>query len=164
VENAEDTAPRRLRALPSRLINLVATSANRLVDRALATTGSRRYDYALLAALEEFGPASQAALGRRTGIDRSDVVATVNELSARGLVERSPDPADRRRNVITVTAAGIRHLALLDRLLSDAQDTLLASLTTAEREQFVGLLMRVADHLAASPPALRPDHRTAPQR
>ncbi|MFB4267101.1 MarR family winged helix-turn-helix transcriptional regulator [Nonomuraea sp. GTA35] len=146
MERAEDPIPHRLRVLPSRLVNQVATSANRLVDQALAGPGLRRYHYSLLAALEEFGPASQAALGRRTGIDRSDIVATVNELAERGLVERSPDPDDRRRNVITVTPAGARQLAELDRLLSGAQDELLAALTRAEREQLIGLLTRVADH------------------
>ncbi|MFD0656438.1 MarR family winged helix-turn-helix transcriptional regulator [Thermocatellispora tengchongensis] len=106
MELTEGTAPERLRTLPSRLINMAALSANRLVDRVLADEGVRRYHYALLAALEEFGPASQAALGRRTGIDRSDVVAAINELAERALVERSPDPADRRRNIVSITAEG----------------------------------------------------------
>lgn len=158
MENAENRVPARLRALPSRLINHVATTANRLVDQALAVTGSRRYHYALLAALAEFGPASQAALGRRTGIDRSDIVATVNELADRGLAERTLDPADRRRNIVTVTEAGIRHLELLDGLLAAVQDDLLASLTEAEREQFVGILTRILDHHAAPDrsPSARP--------
>ncbi|MEV4176107.1 MarR family transcriptional regulator [Nonomuraea sp. NPDC049709] len=146
MENAEKIVPSRLRGLPSRLIGYVAMSGNRLVDQALAAIGARRYHYALLAALEEFGPASQASLGRRTGIDRSDIVATVNQLAERGLVERSPDPGDRRRNIITVTPEGTRHLEELDRLISGAQDELLASLTATEREQLVGLLTRVADH------------------
>ncbi|WP_222871509.1 MarR family winged helix-turn-helix transcriptional regulator [Nonomuraea sp. PA05] len=149
MERAQDPIPHRLRGLPSRLINGVAMSANRLVDQALGGAGLRRYHYSLLAALEEFGPASQAALGRRTGIDRSDIVATVNELAGRGLVERSPDPDDRRRNVITVTAAGVRQLEELDGLLAGAQDALLASLTAGEREQLVGLLTRVIDHHTA---------------
>jgi DNA-binding MarR family transcriptional regulator len=54
--------------------------------------------------LEELGPASQAALGRRSGIHLSDMVAAINELADRGLVERAPDPADRRRNIISLTA------------------------------------------------------------
>lgn len=50
------------------------------------------YHYRLLATLEEFGPASQAALGRRSGIHVSDMVATINDLADRKLVERDPDP------------------------------------------------------------------------
>jgi DNA-binding MarR family transcriptional regulator len=51
----------------------------------------------LLATLQKFGPASQAALGRRSGIhNSSDMVATINEFTNRKLVERAPDPSDRR--------------------------------------------------------------------
>jgi DNA-binding MarR family transcriptional regulator len=124
--------------------------AHRLLMGQLATAGSRGYHYRLLAALQEFGPASQAALGRRTGMDRSDVVAALNDLAGRGLVERAPDPADRRRNVITITADGTAHFERLDRLLSRAQDELLAPLSPAEREVLTGLLTRVLDHHTVS--------------
>jgi DNA-binding MarR family transcriptional regulator len=130
------------------LLNQAAIAANRLVAAGLAGVDARRYHYALLAALDEVGPASQAELSRRTTIDRSDMVAAVNELAARGLVERTPDPADRRRNVITVTAAGRRHLRKLDKLLATAQDELLAPLSPGERQRLVDLLTRVVDHQA----------------
>jgi DNA-binding MarR family transcriptional regulator len=100
----------------------------------------------LLAALDEAGPASQAELSRRTTIDRSIMVATVNELAGAGLVERTPDPTDRRRNVVTLTAAGRRRLRKLDRLLTGVQDDLLAPLSAEERAQLVHLLTRVVDH------------------
>ncbi|MEV0430874.1 MarR family winged helix-turn-helix transcriptional regulator [Micromonospora sp. NPDC050495] len=145
METAEGT-PRRLRALPSRLTNQAALSANRIVDRTLAAAGVRRYHYALLAALAEFGPASQAALGRRTGIDRSDMVATVNELADRRLLERAPDPADRRRNIVSITAAGRSRLTDLDRLVADAQEEFLAPLPAADRRRLVDLLTRLVDH------------------
>jgi MarR family transcriptional regulator, lower aerobic nicotinate degradation pathway regulator len=141
-----DGPPERLRTLPSRLTNQAALTANRIVDHALARAGLRRYHYALLATLEEAGPASQAALGRRTGIDRSDMVATVNDLADRGLLERAPDPADRRRNVITVTEAGRTRLTQLDQLLAAAQDEFLAPLPDDDRRQLIDLLTRVVDH------------------
>jgi MarR family transcriptional regulator, lower aerobic nicotinate degradation pathway regulator len=138
----------RVRTQPSWLLNQAALPANRLVAEALAGAGARRYHYALLAALAEAGPASQADLSRRTTIDRSDMVATVTELAERGLVERAPDPRDRRRNVVTLTAAGRRHLRRLDTLVARAQDGLLAPLSPAERRQLVDLLTRVVDHHA----------------
>jgi DNA-binding MarR family transcriptional regulator len=69
----------------------------------------RAANAAMLAALDEFGPSSQADLGRCTGIDRSDVVAAINAMVERGFVERSPDPSNGRRNIVTITAAG-KHL------------------------------------------------------
>ncbi|SNT22128.1 DNA-binding transcriptional regulator, MarR family [Actinomadura meyerae] len=138
----------RLRTAPSWLINLVSAQSHRLVGAGFAAAGARGYHYRLLAALDEYGPSSQAALGRATGIDRSDVVAALNELAAKGMVDRSPDPSDRRRNVITLTADGARHLRELDQVLAGIQNDLLAPLSPAEREQFTALLTRLADHHA----------------
>jgi DNA-binding MarR family transcriptional regulator len=118
------------------------------VTEGLSAVDARRYHYSLLAALDEFGPASQAELGRRCGIDRSDMVALVNELADKRLVERAPDAADRRRNVITITPAGRRHLRKLDRLLAKIQDEILAPLSSDEREQPVQMLTLVLDHHA----------------
>ncbi|MER5626349.1 MarR family winged helix-turn-helix transcriptional regulator [Streptosporangium sp. NPDC002544] len=145
MDTAEGPPPQRLRTLPSRLTNHAALIANRIVDQALAQAGVRRYHYSLLAALEEYGPDSQAALGRRTGIDRSDMVATVNDLAERHLLERAPDPEDRRRNIVTITAAGQKQLAHLDRLLAAAQDEYLAPLPAADRRNLIDLLTRLVD-------------------
>jgi DNA-binding MarR family transcriptional regulator len=68
-----------------------ARSQGLLAD-AFAAEGLRGYHFRLLAALEQYGPASQADLGRHTGIDTSDVVATLNDLVASGLAQRERDP------------------------------------------------------------------------
>jgi DNA-binding MarR family transcriptional regulator len=143
---SEDTRPARLTEKPTWLISETSRQAHRLLTDKLATAGSRGYHYRLLAALEEFGPGSQASLGRRTGMDRSDVVAAVNELVARRLVRRSPDPADARRNIIRITPAGLVHLLRLDALLDGVQDELLAPLSAPERAQLIRLLTRVLYH------------------
>jgi DNA-binding MarR family transcriptional regulator len=143
---AEELPPVRLRITPSWLLTHLATYASRLVGEAFDPSDWRRYHYALLAALEEFGPASQAALGRRCQIDRSYVVEAVNELTDRGMVERAPDPDDRRRNVITITDAGLAQLHRLADTLTGVQDTLLAPLAPDERDQLTTLLGRVLDH------------------
>lgn len=146
MEISDEGAASRLRALPTRLVNQVALLADRATDRALEHTGSRRHHYALLTTLRAFGPDSQAELGRRTRIDRSDIVAALNDLAERGFVERSPDPGDRRRNIVTMTDSGARHLAELDRRLDTAQDELLAGFSAAERAELVELLTRILDH------------------
>ncbi|MGO8890697.1 MAG: MarR family winged helix-turn-helix transcriptional regulator [Streptosporangiaceae bacterium] len=139
-------APARLTEKPTWLISQVSTQAHRLLAEKLAVVGARGYHYRLLAALEEFGPASQASLGRRTSMDRSDVVAAINELASHGQVQRAPDPADHRRNVITITPVGTAHLQRLDGLLTDIQDELLAPLSPGERDQLTRLLSRVLQY------------------
>jgi DNA-binding MarR family transcriptional regulator len=143
------STPRRLRTLPSWLLNQAALPAQRLVADALHAVGAHRSHYALLAALEEFGPDSQIALGRRIGVDRSDMVALVNALDTAGAVRRDADPDDRRRNIITITPAGRRRLAVLERRVDAVEDDLLAPLTPRQRADLVDLLTRVVDHHAA---------------
>ncbi len=138
--------PARLRTTPSWLLTQTAAHAARLVAEGLGALDARGYHYRLLAALDEFGPASQADLGRRCGVDRSDVVAVLNELAAKNLVRRSPDPADRRRNVITLTTAGRRELHRMGDTLDRVQDTLLAPLSPSERDELNRLLTAVLDH------------------
>jgi DNA-binding MarR family transcriptional regulator len=138
--------PARLRAKNSWLINKVSLHAHRLLKETLSPMDARGYHFAMLAALDESGPASQAELGRRCGIDRSDTVEMVNELVDQHLVVRTPDKTDRRRNVITITAAGRRRLTQLDEVLTRMQDELLAPLSRAERKELGALLTRVLAH------------------
>lgn len=138
--------PDRLRRRVSRLLSQLTTRSDRLINEGLAQADARKWHYAVLASLQEYGPASQATLSRRTGIYRSDMVGVLNELTARGLVERAPDPGDRRRNVITIPAQGRRHLGRLDDVLDVLHDELLAPLSPAERDQLVLLLTRLLDH------------------
>lgn len=143
-----ESAPSRLRTMPSWLVNQASLPAQRLVADGLGAVHAHRYHYSVLAALDEFGPASQAALGRRCGIDRSDMVALVNELAGDGLVGRTQDAADRRRNVITITPAGRRRLRGLDAILAGIQDELLEPLSPEQRRQLVRMLSLVVDHHA----------------
>lgn len=104
----------------------------------------RGYHYRLLAALDQWGPASQADLGRDTGIDRSDVTAALGELESRGLVEREVDPAHKRRKIVTLTAEGERALVRLDRVVDEVQASVLAPLTPAQQRQFLHLLAKLS--------------------
>lgn len=133
-------------SLPSWLLTQTGHHAHRLVAEGFASVDARGYHYRLLATLEEFGPASQATLGRRSGIHLSDMVATINELADRQLVERAPDPADRRRNIISLTAAGRRQLRKLEKQLAERQNELLAPLSAEERQRLTELLSKLLDH------------------
>lgn len=137
--------PQRLRRLPSWLINQARVIANRRVTERFGRPGSRT-DYAVLASLQEFGSLSQAELGRRLGIDRSDVVALLNHLQDDDVVTREPDPDDRRRNAISITTTGRRRLRRMDRDVQRAQDDLLEPLDARERRMLTTLLQRVVDH------------------
>jgi len=136
----DEQTPTALTQLPSWLLTQSAAQAHRVVTESFAAGGARAYHFRLLATLVEFGPASQAALGRRSSIDRSDVVAALNELEADGYVRRSPDPEDGRRNVITITTAGKRQYKRLTNLVGKAQEEIFAPLSATDRTRLTTIL------------------------
>ena len=138
--------PDRVKERPTWLISRAYTRSSALLTAGFEAhaDGLRGYHYRLLAALEQWGPASQADLGRDTGIDRSDVSAALTDLESRQLVKRKVDPDHKRRNIVTLTPRGAEALRKLDAVLDGIQEAVLAPLTTAERRQFVKLLSRLS--------------------
>ena len=137
--------PARIRDRPTWLISRAYARSSALLAAGFESRGNglRGYHYRLLAALEQWGPASQADLGRDTGIDRSDVTAALAELETRQLVERKVDPDHKRRKIVTITPQGIKVLQELDAAVDETQDALLAPLTEAQRRQFITLMSRL---------------------
>jgi DNA-binding MarR family transcriptional regulator len=140
-------APARLHSRVIWLLGQTTNQGHRLIaERMHATNVPSRSYYPLLAALAESGATSQADLGRRIGLDRSDVTAAVTDLEERGYLERAPDPADRRRNLVRITEQGEAFLRKLDSELNTAQEELLGPLSPSEREALVAMLARLVEH------------------
>jgi DNA-binding MarR family transcriptional regulator len=138
---ADDPTP------PQALRTLVSWQAGRLATIGARLTSARmpleaRSDFAVLAALDENGALSQAEIGRALGLDRNNVNGIVVRLEGDEAVTREPDPTDRRRNVVTITAAGRVRLAEIQVLADAVQDELLAALSTKERKDLIHLLDR----------------------
>ena len=99
--------------------------------------------WAVLAKLAEIGECSQNLLGRLVAMDVATIKGVVERLGKRGLVEFRPDPADRRRILVTATALGTQvYLAQAARALAVSDETL-APLRPAERATLLGLLDRL---------------------
>jgi DNA-binding MarR family transcriptional regulator len=145
---AEYDPPDRIRQLTSWLTGQLAGTGAALVADALAAEGLRRQHFTVLSALAERGAASQAALGRRLLIDRSDMHALLSDLEHDGLVARVRDPSDRRRILVELTPAGARALKRVDRRIDAAQDALVAPLSPAERRELQRVLTVLVEHHA----------------
>lgn len=111
---------------------------------ALAPLGINPGHFGLLRIIQVSGPDSQQALGEALGIPPSRMVALVDDLEDKGLVERRRSPKDRRVNLLHLTAKGTKVLSQAGDAGETWQEELLANLSTAEREQLLGLLQRVA--------------------
>lgn len=135
--------PRRLLETPSWLLTQLAVDASRRTRDVFESVGAGRYHYAILCAVEEFGPCSQAEIGRRLHMDRKDVAQRVLELEDQHCVQRRPDPADSRRNLVLVTTRGRERLAELDASLKIAQDELVGALSEDERVTLIAGLQKI---------------------
>lgn len=100
--------------------------------------------FAALARLDQEGPCSQNHLGRLAAIDVATIKGVIDRLRQRGFVESRPDPNDKRRSVLELTAEG---RAFLDGAYATARDVTertLAPLTAREREQLLRLLTKIS--------------------
>ncbi|MCQ9134411.1 MarR family winged helix-turn-helix transcriptional regulator [Streptomyces hilarionis] len=133
-----------IRSLPSWLLGRAAARGRSLVADALAVEGVKMWPHVVLSAVRDLAPVAQADLGRAVALDPKDLVGVLNGLQSAGLVVREPDPNDRRKNAVSLTAAGERLLERCERAAREANDALLAPLAPAERDQFTALLARIS--------------------
>ena len=111
-----------------------------IAERGLAPLGLSGKGLGALILLVQEGPRSQQRLGERQGIDRTTMVAVVDELERSGYVERRRDPRDRRAYSLQATAAGRQVLERAADATKRAEDEFLAPLPAAERRRLKRLL------------------------
>jgi len=110
----------------------------------LAPLGFEPRHAGLLGAVAAHEGRSQQALGQALGFAPSRIVALIDDLEARGLVERRLNPTDRRAREIHLTAAGREAMAAIAREGSSFEARLCNELTPAEHAELVRLLQRLA--------------------
>jgi MarR family transcriptional regulator, lower aerobic nicotinate degradation pathway regulator len=135
--------PERLAQWPGFLLARAHTRAHAVFQEALVPVGLTPKSYGALTVIIEVGPLSQAALGEILLIDRTTMVAVVDELERAGYVERGRRAADRRVYSLEATPAGKKALDAAEAIACRMQDMLLGDLNAAEREQLTALLARI---------------------
>jgi DNA-binding MarR family transcriptional regulator len=152
-----DVSPTHVLQRITRLSLLQEVSFARIFARHGLTWG----EYLVLAALRRSGPPyrmNPTALYGSVILSSGGMTKRLDRLERAGLVERLPDPTDRRGRLVGLTDHGreVVDAALLDHLENEQQ--LLAALDSEEREQLGGLLRK----LLASPPIRELDPATEP--
>jgi len=126
------------------LLHLAQARLREGVRRAIEGSGLNGPQLAVLGALKDRGPMSQRRLGEQTQIEKSSMVQLVDALEAGGWVRRTPDPSDRRANVVQLTPEGDRKFTDLGPRLEAAQEQFLEPLSQPEREALADMLTRLA--------------------
>jgi DNA-binding MarR family transcriptional regulator len=132
-------------------ISTTGYAVSRRFHEVLAPLELEPREFALLRAVGGAEGQSQQAIGEGLQIPASRMVAFIDALEARRLIERRHNPEDRRTRALHLTAAG--H-ALLGRALARAveyEQGLCAGLSAAERDQLLDLLQRVGAELDLAP-------------
>ncbi len=99
--------------------------------------------FGCMATIANEGPLNQQKLGDRLRVDRTTIVALVDELERRGLVTRRRNPEDRRAYALEATGEGRRWVKRTSAALARAESALLEGLEPAEREELIRLLQKL---------------------
>jgi DNA-binding MarR family transcriptional regulator len=115
----------------------------RLTSAELEPLGIGPREWAALNCLDEQHGLSQRQVADLLGVDRTTMVALVDELQANGWVKRRPQPDDRRKNIVGLTKRGRDVMQRGARLIDDCERRFLAVLSEADAEQLKNALHAV---------------------
>jgi DNA-binding MarR family transcriptional regulator len=106
-----------------------------LTTTALAPLGLAPREWAALNCLDEQHGLSQREVAQLLGVDRTTMVALVDELQTKDLVERRPQPGDRRKNIVRLTRKGRDLMRRGARVIDECEQRFLSALSEADAER-----------------------------
>jgi DNA-binding MarR family transcriptional regulator len=107
---------------------------------ALAPLGISGREAAVLRAIDAGPPVAQGEIARAMDVDRTTMVALIDDLQLKGFVRRRQDPDDRRKNVVELTESGHDTVRRAAELVGQAERDFLGPLSAAEAAQFMRCL------------------------
>jgi MarR family transcriptional regulator, organic hydroperoxide resistance regulator len=133
----------RIEACISFLLSKAYQQVNQDARQRLAPYGVTPVQYALLKLLWQHEGQSGVALGDRLRLDSATVNGLLDRLGRAGLIERRPDPHDRRANLIYLTDLGRSLEVPLDREMDALNADLLGQFDAVDAERLRALLARI---------------------
>ena len=127
------------------LLSQVGMYAGQRFARRLAAVDLQPPLFRVLNVVDAVEGQSQQAIGEAIGAPASRMVAIVDELERRGLVERRPHPSDRRVRALYLTGDGRKLLARGRRIATEHEEELMHGFSEAERRRLVALLQKVVE-------------------
>lgn len=121
------------------------------LDDVLRPAGVTTLQYTALTVLARRPHTTSADLARLSFVRAQSTADLVSALAKRELISRSPDPANRRRLLISLTDAGRELLATYDPLVAQLEEQMLADFSASERDDFRELLGRARRSLTPVP-------------
>ena len=126
-----------------RLLYLTHRTVHEELDRRLSQHGASLWNWVLLKEAAHAQGASQRELAQHMGIEPPTLVRQLDKLAQDGLVERRPDPDDRRVVRVVVTPAGLERLQELHAVVHELDVELRGILTKRDVEVLSRVLPRI---------------------
>jgi DNA-binding MarR family transcriptional regulator len=139
------------------LAQLGAHAANRFAERVAAVDLTPPQTGLLLSIAAETGR-SQQAIATALGMPPSRLVALIDDLEAKGLIERRRDAGDRRNYALHPTASGHALLGRINTIRAEHESDLCAALGQAQRDQLKELLQAIVVDQGLTP-GVHPGYR-----
>ena len=111
----------------------------------LEANGVSMWGYSVLIALDRSAIRTQAALAEAIGADKTRIIAILDELQQRGLIERVADPEDRRARLLAITSEGRRVKEATQAAIQRGEERWLATLSATDRAVFLRVLQQLSD-------------------
>ncbi|MGH3725887.1 MAG: MarR family winged helix-turn-helix transcriptional regulator [Mycobacterium sp.] len=111
----------------------------------LEAHGVTMWAYAVLTALRDNEASSQASLADAIGADRTRIITVLDDLQNRKLINRQPDPVDRRSNLLSLTASGRKTVTTAQKAIQDNEKQILAGVPSSDRDAFLRVLRHLAE-------------------
>ena len=127
------------------LLSQVGIHASRQFAERIEAAGINPPLFRVLNLVDAAEGRSQQAIGQAIEVPASRMVAIVDELEQRGLVERRPDPADRRVRALYLTPEGKQTLARGRKIAKQHEEELTRGLAAADRKRLLDLLQKMVD-------------------
>jgi DNA-binding MarR family transcriptional regulator len=137
--------PGELGVFPGYLLARLGDASRRRFAAALEPEGLHPRHFGVMTMVAAQPGMSQQQLHEKTAIDPSSMVAVIDDLQARGLAERRPNPGDRRARTIFLTKQGQQTLQRVRALAAEQQREFFAALSAEERRELHALLRKLAD-------------------
>jgi DNA-binding MarR family transcriptional regulator len=110
----------------------------------LETHGLTMWGYSVLVALDRSAMRTQAALADAIGADKTRIIAILDELQDKGLIERVADPEDRRARLLEITKEGRRVKEATQAAIQRGEERWLGTLSDTDRAVFLRVLQELA--------------------
>ncbi len=132
---------------PAPLINMASRAFSRLGERRVRALGFNIGQLPVLYLLRNGAQMSQKDLAKFAKIEQPSMAQMLARMERDGLIRRTPDPADGRSSLVSLTEAAVAKLPAARQALEEGRDQVLSGFSADEVQTLLQLMRRLNQNL-----------------